>query len=82
MWIPRDEHLLLIGYYRSIHADGIEREYGTDDFSSFLHCQTNSEVLKHNNERATDAVVRSQKANKVLSERGLIVCTTLHPSPM
>ena len=79
MWIPRDERLLLVGYYRSIHAVGSEREYGTGDFAKFLHCQTNSEVLAEDIEQATDVVARSQKANKVLSARGLVTCVPLQP---
>lgn len=81
MWIPKDERRLLVGYYRSIHAVGSEREYGTSEFAEFLYCQTNSGVLAKDIEQAADVLVRCQKANKVLSERGLIICTTPHSSP-
>ena len=79
MWIPKDERLLLVGYYHSIHAVGSEKEYGTGEFAEFLHCQTNSEVLAEDIEQAADVLTRSQKANRGLSARGFITCTPLQP---
>jgi len=85
MWIPKDERLLLVGYYRSIHAVGSEKQYGTSDFVQFLHCQTKYEVSAEmptrpeEIEQAVYVLVRSQKANKILSARGLITCTPLQP---
>ncbi len=79
MWIPRDERRLLVGYYCSIHAVGSEKEYGTGEFAEFLRCQTNSEVLERDIEQAAAVLARSRKANKVLSARGLIICTPIQP---
>ena len=85
MWLPKDERLLLVGYYNSIHAVGCEKVYGTEEFEKFLHCQRNSGNTIKDCARVADALVRSEMANKVLSERGLITYTppavTPYPDP-